>query len=675
MASHHGATADAEDGVDADLPNLAARGLTEDGPLADGASSFVHRGEQVAMAQAVAQAIERQGALVVEAGTGVGKTFAYLVPVLLSGRRALLSTATKSLQDQLFLRDLPRVRDAFELPLTVALLKGRESYLCVQRLSDAVALEHPVASGSQRALARIGRWAQATQTGDLGEVEGLEDHAAVVRLVTSTRDNCLGSACPKFQACHVVRARREAMAADVVVVNHHLFFADMALRETGMAELLPTVDVVVFDEAHHLVDTGVNFLGMQLSTAQAIDFSRDALATCLRLSRGHDDWHALCEPVERTARDLRLSLGHRQASRAAWPDDDPAFHQALVALGRAARALAEALQRVDEQDPALGHLAQRALRLAERAECFDEPVDEGRARWIDLSGHHARLIETPLDIAEPLTELRRRSPRSWIFTSATLGEDDALKWFTRPTGLDNADEVSTLKLGSPYDHASLARLWAVADAPRADDARHPSYVGQVAGRCAALLGGRTIVLTTTLRALPLIAQALKDELAAQQSPARVIVQGEQPKRRLLEQLRSQPGTVLVASQSFWEGVDVPGDALQCVIIDKLPFPPPNDPLIEARARRVEAEGGSAFNACFLAEAAIALKQGAGRLIRSESDRGLLVVCDPRLATMPYGKRLLRAMPPMTRLSGWGEARDWLSTLAALHDPAPDPAVT
>ncbi len=632
-----------------------------DGPLARGDDHYRCRDAQTQMAQAVAQAIEGREALVVEAGTGVGKTFAYLVPVLLSGRRALVSTATKSLQDQLFLRDLPRVREALALPVRAALLKGRESYLCLHRLKQARVDADALAKVSTRLLARIERWAAATATGDLGEVEGLEERAPVLPLVSSTRDNCLGSSCPDFQACHVVRARREAMAADVVVVNHHLFFADLKLRDTGVAELLPTVDVTVFDEAHQLVDTGVQFLGLQLSSAQLVDLARDVLAAGLSHARGLEDWTEVAQRVDRGARELRMVLGEGGATRLRWPQAGAAA-QSLAActqeLAAACETAAEVLETCSEIDPAFEQLGERAREHAARARHFGEALPDERVRWIDLSAHHVRLIETPLDIAQDLKDLRQRAGRAWIFTSATLGDDEGLSWFTQPAGLGDA---RILRLGSPYDHAAHARLWVCATAPKPDDPAHSAFVANVAADCAIRLGGRTMVLTTTLRALQRIAEPLRANLAT--ASIEVVAQGEQPRGILLQKLREQPRTVLVASQSFWEGIDVPGDALQCVIIDKLPFPPPNDPLIEARAAKIEREGGSAFNTCFLAEAAVSMKQGAGRLIRSESDRGLLVICDPRMARMPYGRRLHKALPPMTQVATSEEAMQWLDQIS------------
>ncbi len=665
--------------------DLEAVGLTDavnaafssTGQLSVSDSNYTERAVQQEFAQAVARAIETQSALVAEAGTGVGKTFAYLVPLLLSGRRALVSTATKSLQDQLFLRDLPRLVEALGVPVRVALLKGRSSYLCLHRLEQAKgggAPGQPVLLPDRfalRALSRVQAWALTTRSGDLAEIEGLDERSPTIPLVTSTRDNCLGAECPQFGACHVVKARREAMAADLVVVNHHLFFADLALRDTGTAELLPSVEAAVFDEAHQLVEAGVQFLGRMLGSAQAIDFARDLLAVGLQQARGLADWSVLAAAVERGARDLRLAAGGslrevRVALKLRWQEraGDASFIGALDVLAEAGVAAATALDSVIDLGPDIAKLRERAQALADGATLFCAEAASGRVRWIDLTAHHVRLVDSPLDIRDMLTEQRARAPRAWIFTSATLGADEGLTWFTRAAGLEDA---TVLRLGSPFDYAAHARLYVPVDFPKPNEPGHPVAVAQLAARCAAALGGRVFVLTTTLRALPLVAETLRHGLdAAGAGEIEILVQGREPKRALLQRFLARPASVLIGSQSFWEGIDVPGDTLQCVIIDKLPFPPPNDPLIEARVKRLEAEGLSAFEECFVAEAAVALKQGAGRLVRSETDRGLLVVCDPRMVRMGYGKRLIAALPPMTRVTEESEALAWLQQLAEAH---------
>ncbi len=650
--------------MSSELARAVAQAFAPDGALARHEPGFRPRDAQDEMAARIAQALDGREALVAEAGTGVGKTFAYLVPLLLSGRRALVSTATKSLQDQLFLRDLPRLRDALGLPVRMALLKGRASYLCRWRLQQAEHSGQLPDRFALRALHRVSRWAQSTRSGDLAEIEGLDDRSPVIPLVTSTRDNCLGAECPEHRACHVMQARREAMAADLVVVNHHLFFADMALRDSGVAELLPTVDVAVFDEAHQLVEAGVQFLGTTLATGQAIDLAHDLLAAGLQHARGLQPWAELQAALERSARELRLACAGpirevRGVLKRRWDEAADALPGALPDLAEAALAAAEALAAVAEAAPDFPKLEQRARTLAVLARHFEAEAAAGHVRWVDLTPQQARLVESPLDIREMLSEQRALAPKAWIFTSATLGDDAELSWFTSSTGLEDA---AKLRVGSPFDYPANARVWVPPQLPLPNAPAHPAAVGAQAARCAQALGGRTFVLTTTLRVLPLVAEALR----AAAPDLTVLVQGSEPRRALLQRFGDGRGCVLVGSQSFWEGIDMPGDALQCVLIDKLPFPPPNDPLVEARVKQLREQGRNPFEDYFVAEAAVSLKQGAGRLIRTESDRGLLVLCDTRLRQMRYGRRLLAALPPMARLEDEDAALRWLAELAAAH---------
>ena len=651
------------------LQRAVVAALAKGGALAAADPNHSERQEQLEMASAVAAAIDARSPLVVEAGTGVGKTYAYLVPALLSGVRTLLSTATKTLQDQLFLRDLPRLRDALGVPVTIALLKGRSSYLCSHRLGLARQEAQLPDRFAVRALARIEAWAQTTASGDLAELEGLDERSSVIPLVTSSRENCLGSDCPQFKGCHVNKARREAMAADLVVVNHHLFFADLALRDSSVAELLPSVELAVFDEAHQLGEAGVQFLGTVLGSSQLIDFARDMLAAGLQQARGLLPWPELASACDRSARELRLaavgSIGEVRASlKLRWAErsGESDFTQALEQVVVACKAAHEALETVSELAPDFVRLAERATRLAALAGQFGLPAEDGKIRWLDLSPHQARLVESPLDIREAMQEEMQGASKAWIFTSATLGDDERLSWFTESAGLEKAQ---TLRVGSPFDYANHARVFVPRTFAKPGDPAHAVAVADLAGRCARALGGRTFVLTTTLRSLQAVGARLRDAFAGDADAIEVLVQGQGSKRQLMRRFLDAPRAVLVGSQSFWEGIDVPGEALQCVIIDKLPFPPPNDPLVEARVRRLEAEGRNAFTDYFVAEAAISLKQGAGRLIRSETDRGLLVVCDPRMATMSYGRRLFSALPPMARLERESEAMEWLADLAAM----------
>ena len=623
------------------------------------------------MALAVADTLEKGGSLVVEAGTGVGKTFAYLVPALLSGERVLLSTATKTLQDQLFSRDIPDVIKALGLPLKLAMLKGRGSYLCQQRLELALSSATLPDRHAVKTLAVVQQWAKSTVSGDLAEVPSLDEQSALIPLITSNRDNCLGSPCPHWRECHVNQARREAMAADVVVINHHLFFADMAVRESGMAELLPTVRVVIFDEAHQLNETGIQFLGKQLGSGQLLDLARDTLTAGLQLARGLVDWQTLTGAFEKAVRDWRLLVGKQPANaKLRWSQAQPQgidpqdWRQALDEVSRAASALQDALDVVMDAAPDFQRLHERLGDVLGLIDYFASPCAMGSVRWLDVSSQ-MRCMEAPLDIADVVqTKLLDAQvitvpdaeqqpvalPRSWIFTSATLGSDPQLRWFTEPCGLQNAQ---VLQVQSPFDYENQAWLYVPRGMVSPKDPQHSEQVASLSWQVACTLGGRTLVLTTTTRAL----RAIGDQLlaSANDNPDMdILVQGQHPKRELMQRFRQaiEPGgkgTVLVATASFWEGFDVPGDALQAVIIDKLPFPPPNDPLVEARSQRLEAQGRSSFNDYFLPEAGVSLKQGAGRLIRRETDRGALVICDNRLVSTPYGRRLLAVLPPMKRV--------------------------
>lgn len=661
-----------------DLQCQVREAFAPQGALARAAKNFQPRRGQLDMALAIGRTIEEGGVLVVEAGTGVGKTFAYLVPALLSGERVLLSTATKTLQDQLFGRDLPGLLKALGLPLRTALLKGRGSYLCLHRLGQARSDQHPLERPVLQTLAHIEQWAHVTRSGDLAELSDLDEHSPLVPLITSTRENCLGAQCPQLRSCHVNLARREALAADVVVLNHHVFFADLAVRESGMAELLPTARIAIFDEAHQLNETGVQFLGIHLSTGQWLDFARDVQALGLQLARGLVDWQCVVLTLERAVRELRMVVGKQPAgTKLRWSGKSPdsvaeaLWSEAMADVVAALQQAIVALDTVTELAPDFVRLHARAVGLAERVQQFAQACEPTSVRGLEV-GLHLRLTESPLDIAHAV-QTRLLAPtegaqaKSWVFTSATLGDDARLGWFTERCGLQDA---ICLRVESPFDYATQAALYVPRHLPKPSDPSHSAHVAALAAAAARKLCGRTMVLTTSLRALRAIGDSLQ-AIFAGDVDIEVLVQGQWPKRRLMERLRQggangMPGCVLVASTSFWEGVDVPGEMLQLVIIDKLPFPAPNDPVVEARTQRIEAEGGSAFMDYLVPEAAVALKQGAGRLIRHESDRGVLVVCDTRLVSMGYGKRIRAALPPMRVLKTETEFQEALEALVVLR---------
>lgn len=643
-----------------------AQWLGPGGRLQQTQPSFRPRPGQLRLALAVAQCVAEGGALVVEAGTGVGKTYGYLLPALLSGRRTLIATATRNLQDQLSTRDLPHLLALLGVNRRVAPLKGRASYLCTHRLASARREGHYLGDSELRHLAQVERWAHSTRSGDLAELPELDETSPLLPLITSTRENCLGTRCAGWQACHVNEARRRALLADVVVINHHLFFADLQLRESGVAELLPSVQTVVFDEAHRLNDIGVQFMGRQFSTRQLRSLATELVNEGMRWARGFQPWPELASLLEQRARGLDQCLGRdtpRAGARLRWlgasPEgvDGALWQQNQLQLAAVLARVFEALQVVAETAPELRRLAERVDALQQSWAGFMHPPAGRVVRWLEL-GRQARCMEAPLNIASALAPLIapdspdvQEGARSWVFTSATLGLDESLAWFTEPAGLNG--RATVLRVASPFDYRSQACLHVPEGLPDAQDPDHASALAHWLVEPLRCLGGRTLVLATSLRALAELAQQLQHLMAG--TGIDVLVQGQGSRRRLLERFRQGGGAghpcVLLASGAFWEGVDVPGDALQMLVIDKLPFPVPDDPLVLARGQALRQQGLSPFEAYVLPETAMALKQGAGRLIRSETDRGVLVVADERLLQRSYGPQLLAALPDMPALHG------------------------
>jgi len=664
----------ANSGTHSEAPSTAlcdavAAVFAPNGPMAQVVPEYRPRAGQLQMADAVAQVLEDGGMLVVEAGTGIGKTYAYLVPALLSGQRVLVSTATKALQDQLFTRDIPQLRQLLGLSLRVALLKGRSSYLCLNRMESARQDWRLDERQAAQHLARIENWSHSTQTGDLAEVDTLDENAPLLPLVTSTRENCLGARCPQAASCFVNRARREAMAADMVVINHHLFFADLNVRESGVAELLPSVHTVVFDEAHQLNEIGVQFLGRQLSTGQLSKLAQDVEQTGLEHARGLAPWAALAEGLERSAEALRSRFpeGDR-VTRMDWSATGERWQSLLQVAEQALSQVQAALALLAEAAPELELLHNRAAEMGQLLQLFMQPLPTDGVRWLEM-GRQLRMLQSPLDVSQAMrtrvlpTDPSQGSNKSWVFTSATLGHDESLSFMVDSCGLAGA---TVLRVPSPFDYAQQAALYVPPNFPKAGDASHSAAVAALALQGAQLLGGRTLVLTTTLRAMRSIGDALALALQGRDE-LEVLVQGARPKRELLARFlqgggNAQGGAILVASATFWEGIDMPGDALQLLVIDKLPFTPPDDPLLQARSRAMEAQGKSPFKHLHLPQAAVALRQGAGRLIRRESDQGVLVVCDVRLSQMGYGRQLIAALPAMRRL---GSAAEFVAALQGL----------
>jgi len=639
------------------------------GALSRALPGFRFRSQQLEMAQAIGRAIASRTQLVAEAGTGTGKTFAYLVPALLYGGKVIVSTGTKTLQDQLFERDLPLVRDALAAPVTVALLKGRANYVCHYHLERAAREDRLPSRDDVRHLPRIVAFARASQRGDRAELSDVPEHASIWPLVTSTRDNCLGQNCPFHGDCFVMKARKEALEADVVVVNHHLFFADVMLRDEGVAELLPNCNTVILDEAHQLPDTATLFFGEQVTSGQLNELARDAEIAARTAARDVPDLPDAAAELGPAVKKLRLAAGDVAGKYAR----DVAlvrtgFAEALdnlaASLDRLATELAQFAERGEEIAMAAAR-ADEAARMVARwrdgADAVPDSPDDaaGWIRWVDVTPHGFQLQASPLSVAPLMKRQVEGSARAWIFTSATLAVGRDFSHYTSQLGLDAA---ATQAWNSPFDYAAQALLYVPRNLPAPNSPAHTDAVVDAALPLLEASEGRAFLLFTTLRALSQARERISEELRRRGLDYPLLVQGEGSRSELLVRFRELGNAILLGSASFWEGVDVPGDALSLVVIDKLPFAPPDDPLLAARLDRLKDQGGNPFMGWQLPQAVISLKQGAGRLIRTETDRGLLAICDPRLTDKPYGRRIWQSLPPMKRTREEREAVDFLRAL-------------
>ena len=623
--------------------------LGPDGLLAKRIPGFSHRPQQEEMALAVAETLDRGGVLITEAGTGTGKTFAYLVPALLSGRKVIISTGTRNLQDQLFHRDLPVVKDALAAPVSVALLKGRANYLCIHRMENAALDGRARIREVADQLVQVQRWAGRTRRGDIAELADIPENAPAWPLVTSTTDNCLGPECPAYSKCHLAEARRKAQEADLVVINHHLLCADFALKEEGFGELLPGADCFILDEAHQLPEVASSFFGLSVSGRQLLDLARDTETEYLREAGDMQEIPDQAAALTKSVRDLRLAFG-LDIRRGAW-NEISADGRVLSALQRVREqitGLAALLETVEGRGKGLDSCLSRCQQLALQLSALCDEEGEEHIRWFETQRQSFRLNRTPLEIADAFQARMAQHSGAWIFTSATLAVGESFAHFQDQLGLTQA---RTARWDSPFDYPRQA-LWFV---PRGmPDPREPGYTEAVLDIAVPVLeasGGRAFLLFTSHRALRMAAEALADRI---EFP--LLVQGSAPKGELLERFRGLGNAVLLGTASFWEGVDVRGEALSCVIIDKLPFASPGDPVLQARIDALRKRGGNPFMEFQLPQAAIALKQGAGRLIRDETDRGVLVICDPRLLSRPYGRIFLNSMPAMARTRDIADVR-------------------
>ncbi len=634
--------------------------FSETGPLAASLSGYRLRPQQLEMAQAIHDAIEQRRVLVAEAGTGTGKTFAYLVPALLSGGKVIVSTGTKTLQDQLFNRDLPAVREALKAPVTVAMLKGRANYVCHHHLERAQAEGRFLSRDDVHHLHEIGRFAQRSQTGDKSELAIVPETATIWASVTSTRDNCLGQECSHYKECFVMEARKRAQAADVVVVNHHLFFADVMLRDEGVAELLPAANTVIFDEAHQLPETAGLFFGEDISTSQFLDLARDARTEGLIEAK---DFKALPEAagaLEKAVRDFRLVFGLDAARMPVQKAlDRKGFGAGLDTVKTKLGELASMLESQAERGPGLENCWQRALALQAQLAGWQSSANANLVRWVEVFAHSVQLHATPLSIAEIFSKQIEGRARAWVFTSATLAVKSDFSHYLGQMGLFDA---GTGFWESPFDYPSQAVLYVPQGMPEPNGQDYAIAVAQAALPAIVASGGRAFVLCTSLRAMRDIHAWLKEAFEREGLEFPLLLQGETSRSETLDRFRKLGNAVLVASQSFWEGVDVRGEALSLVVIDKLPFAPPDDPVLAARIDKLNAEGKSAFMEYQLPYAVITLKQGAGRLIRDEGDRGVLMICDKRLVEKQYGRRIWQSLPPMKRTRELDEVRAFFETI-------------
>lgn len=626
------------------------------GALARSLVGYRVRPEQIALAEAIQDALHGRTQLIAEAGTGTGKTYAYLVPALAAGGKVIVSTGTRNLQDQLFNRDLPAIRQALNIPVTVALLKGRSNYLCHYQL-ELLGQEGLFPDPQQVAMFhQLEEFSRHSMSGDLSEVPGLSERSPIWGRVTSTRENCLGQECPHVDKCFVLAARRQAQEAELLVVNHHLFFADLVLRDLGAGELLPKADAIIMDEAHQLPEIASRFLGASFSTTQIIDLGRDMETEAKNVSLETHEVEEQGRMLERSARDLRLTLLIREGRYPAHQiPGREAFLEACATLKQELEVALGLLSHQAERNEVFTHLHERCDQLISTLEQWMEPA-AGQIAWMECFTQSVQLHVTPLSIAEAFRQVVTQSPKAWVFLSATLAVKNDFSHFQNQLGLE---EAATLFCESPFNYPEQALLYVPQGLPEPNTMEYTAAVLEKAWPVIQASQGRAFLLFTSHRALQEAAVWVRSRTGGNQPSLTILVQGEASRSSLLERFRQSGNGLLLGTQSFWEGVDVKGDALSLVVIDKLPFAPPDDPVLSARIEHLNRLGKNAFMEFQLPQAVITLKQGAGRLIRDEDDRGVLMICDPRLLSKSYGSRIWRSLPPMKRTREASEAENFL----------------
>lgn len=618
------------------------------------------------MAQAIADAIEHQQNFIAEAGTGTGKTFAYLVPAILSGKKTVISTGTKNLQDQLFNKDLPLVRKALNTPCTVALLKGRSNYLCPYRLQKSLDSTFGYGKEEAAALSKIKSWSQRTQTGDISEMTEVNEGDPVWFMATSTVDNCLGQECPDYDKCFLMKARKKAQDSDLIVVNHHLLCADWSIRDGGFGELLPKAEVIIVDEAHQLAETAANFLGTHVGGKQMLDLASDSLAAFYSDATDIPALKPACESLEKAVKDLRLAFG-MELRRGEWHDikSNAAIANGLTLVQEQLQSLEKQLKLASVKTKDLDLCHQRAEELCVQ---LHDIVNNDGGQWIRWYETHRKtftLSRSPLHVASEFSAFIRQHKATWIFTSATLSVGQNFNHFAHNLGLG---EIQGQHWLSPFNYNEQSLFYHPKGLPKPDDPNFISAIIEFVVPVIEASRGRAFFLFTSHRALKQAADLLKHRISYP-----LLTQGSKPKGKLLEEFKRQGNAVLLGTASFWEGVDVRGEALSCVIIDKLPFASPGDPLLKARLNAISEAGGNPFFQHQLPAAVIALRQGIGRLIRDENDRGVLMVCDPRLLKRSYGQIFLDSVPPMKRTRELADVQTFFKPQSETNEKANETA--
>lgn len=629
--------------------------FSEQGPLAEVISGFTPRQAQTDMAEAVVDAIKTKSALVVEAGTGTGKTFAYLAPALLSKRRFIVSTGTKNLQEQLFHRDLPLVKKAIDKSKKTALLKGRANYACLHRIAQHGGGNQLFEKEVLHDFSLVKKWVTTTNSGDIGELTSIKEDSQVIPVVTSTVDNCLGKDCTHYDDCFLVLARKKAMEADVIVVNHHLFFADLALKDTGFGELIPEVDLVIFDEAHQVPDIASEYFGESVSSRQLNDLLRDMIAIQKSVLKDAAQLSLVAEKTQRIIADLRLLFPY-DPKRGNWAQklEDPKIAEAMTSIRENVEQVQEVAKVHEGRDKDLDLMIERLSEILSAMDAVSDVTRENVSLWYETTPKHIILHLTPLSIADKFSAIMDQQDSAWVFTSATLMVESDFSHYQSQMGLNNA---STLLLDSPFDYQQQAMLCVPRFLPEPNDRSIRSHLLSICLQLIDASKGRAFMLFTSHAMMRDIANQVKEEIDTQ-----VLIQGDTTKQALLDTFLSDQSAVLFATGAFWEGVDVKGDDLLCVLIDKLPFSSPDDPLLQARIEDCRKKGGNAFSEIQIPQAVITLKQGAGRLIRDGNDRGVLVICDNRLVTKQYGQSFIGSLPNMKRTRSIQQACDFLSSI-------------